>query len=262
MPVASVRLEGGLGNILFQLSFIYCYARKHNVLFNIRNPNHRSPHSNQSYESIILRFQSEPNYSGTFSENHSTITESTLDEFQCVQWPTIEKDTYFVGYFQNIGYYKDDIPALRRLILGENFHVDANPKWMFIHFRFGDYIGHSRLFLGWEFYHDFYKKQLQRVSPEIERIHVLSDNIQETTKMYDDLLQTDTRIAVVDLPHEWDAFMLMMRCGGGAIVSNSSFPFWPLILNKAPMILAPTKWCTDIHETEFRHPYKTASNNK
>ena len=107
----SIKLQGGLGNYMFQITSAYVYALKHNkkAIFSIDDA--FVGHNNlESYRNNILNkvdFVKSKNFNGFSVYNEPAFNYNEI--------PNIEGNVYLNGYFQTEKYFKEYTKEIREL---------------------------------------------------------------------------------------------------------------------------------------------------
>lgn len=160
---------------------------------------------------------------------------------------------YYDGYFQNEKYFKhcrDELLhcfSLKEPLTNKNAEVLEQIKGtnsVSIHIRRGDYVTlESANTLHGLCSLDYYKKAIEYIAKKVANPHfyVFSDDI----KWVEDNLKIDYPYTVVDFNQEKCHFdMELMKNCKHNIVANSSFSWWGAWLNENPekIVVAPQKW--------------------
>jgi len=230
-------LEGGLGNIMFQLSATYSFAKQTGHEFGILDiPMPPEKHSALNYKDSILKpwlqciTQKTPNQRFQEFNLHPISVDSfkTLPNSNTIQ---------VVGYWQNYRYiepFKDKIVPLFTLNSQIVKSYSDAEDGFFLHVRRGDYVGNI--------YHEldlstYYKNSIKRMGTGVA--HVMSNDIGWCE---DWELLKDTRHVLVK-ENEVDTLSVMAHCKKGGIAANSSFSWWGLYLNtNRPYLIIPSRW--------------------
>ena len=269
----SIELNGGLGNQLFQLAAINCYALKHSrsAEVNINRFQHRSASRKFSLDKIFcqelfypvrINFKKEkvPNFAKRFQWVLGSI-------YQKFRQPALRKSNT-VGYNQNLirnpnlsnlnGYHqthryvdelnwkilfqkaargKDDLLALINLM--EQF----NP--VLLHIRGGDYLI-DRSGIG-NLSSDYFLNALKEVSIGGEQVWVFSDDSQHA-KATLEILPYDLRFVSEEFNLTPIDSILLISQGKRIVISNSTFAWWGAYLSEDAKICAPKKWFRNLED--------------
>lgn len=229
----SIYLQGGLGNRLFQIAFLYAYAKNNNKKFGYTYelPN---THSTIDYRKEVYPFLE------NITLHHPIIFNEPND--QCLSYLDIgnmDQDIFFRGYFQNEKYfksYRNDLLALFQLP-----QVSVLPNSIFIHIRRGDYLNLPMHCIDLsKYYHTALKFIQSRI--QAQNLYVVSDDISFCKNHF--VFENFPKVFFVEHFNELQTLKLMTLCDLGGVCSNSSFSWWGSYLNQSTkkMILFPSKW--------------------
>lgn len=120
------------------------------------------------------------------------------------------------------------------------FEYDSSTT-AFMHIRLKDYEE-----TGWALPFSYYERALKRLfqeSPSIERVLVVSDNIQKCK----DYFHEKPKLIFIEGKDELQTLYMMMKCEAGAIISPSTFSSWGAMLGadrkqSRPPIIYPSPW--------------------
>lgn len=230
----TTRLQGGLGNQLFQVAAGETIAKQTNRKYFIESLNTESAHSNTQYFDSILK-----NWKHLYNPIESVVFNEAnfeyIDWLPHLQFPVISLN----GYFQNWRYIPDtfcerlsfDTSVLRRFPI--------HKQSAFLHIRGGDYKNHWVHDVGLDYY---YEKAIQQF-PKGTHFYVFTNDIEYAkTKTF---LKSISYSFVFE--NEVDSLYLMSQCGVGGICANSSFSWWGAYLNRNRKIIMPSKWYNQSH---------------
>ncbi len=265
-----VKLQGGLGNQLFQYAFGRNLSLLHRVPLKIDSSYLRMP--NQSSRTYLLDAFAVEAPEATQAEiaRYRSPIQKILDKVRpaasrrkiiepAVFDPKImaRSDGYFDGHWQDERYFAENAETIRREITLKNKFGNAAQKAsdlissygnsVSVHIRRGDYVSiqkiadvHGALPLS------YYEQALQAMSAAFPDAHffVSSDDI-EWAKQHFPQKDGITFLSSpsLSIPEE---FMLMSQCSH-AIVANSTFSAWAAWLNENPgkKVIAPAHWFKD-----------------
>ena len=233
----SVKLQGGLGNWLFQLAAGETIAKQCNKQFFISNLISHSNHSTNNYFANICQYW-QPLYN-----KDKQVAEFYESSFEVQNWKNKLVPDYvtycLVGYFQNYKYISDDF--ISKLVFNKNI-VQKYPNLensAFIHIRGTDYKNHWLHDVGL----DKYYSRAINIFPKNTHFYVFTnDKEYALTKSY----LKDISYTFVD-EDEIDSLYLMSQCEVGGICANSSFSWWGAFLNPNRKITMPSKWYNQTH---------------
>jgi hypothetical protein len=227
----TTRLEGGLGNQMFQVAVAYAMARRN-------KDDSAFDFSESSYvENVLSQFAWLPD--GWTSKLE--YVEVGFDYNQITYHP----DMHLYGYFQTEKYfsdYKDDVIRMftNQTIIDYLRSLFCWNNSVSIHVRHGDYLR----FNTWEELPsmDYYNRALNIISQhsQIDRIFVFSDDIEWCKEKFN-----DSRIIFVGdgCWFDYRDLYFMSLCKHN-IIANSTFSWWGSYLNtnKNKIIVAPDQW--------------------
>jgi hypothetical protein len=233
----TIKLQGGLGNQLFQLAaFDYITTDlqvKQKMYLATRNV-----HSEQDYFSSIfssftfqkMQENDEINESIQVNENDSEINlnVSYIEKdwsFLQEKIKVTHKNIVLFGYFQHWKYVTSSF--IDKLVLPETNVLDG----AFLHIRGGDYVDHDVHYVDLK---QYYNNAIKCFPPET-RIYVFT-NDREYAKTFE-----LSNFTIVEESNELLSLALMSRCKAGGICANSTFSWWAGVLNKGKIII-PDTW--------------------
>lgn len=240
MNYVTSRLEGGLGNLLFQISAGYALSLrdcKEYVCMRGHTNGVIHGHINSYFNNIFRKLN--------FLENtiQFAVFQETHHHYQKI--PKFEHSVHLQGYFQSEKYFKDFESDIRSL-----FCIDENTKEYLLkkysdvlnlntcslHVRRGDYLVYS-------YNHpqqssDFYKKAIELFSDDTNYI-IFSDDINWCKNTFSFLRN---KIFAENNTNYQDLY-LMSLCKNN-IMANSSFSWWGSWLNnnKDKKVIIPKQW--------------------
>ena len=266
----AVKLEGRLGNQLFQYAFIYSTARKLNRSFYIDKstidfmvPEYFGLGSDSLFffDKYIFSIKG---YKNIFSfhlkhlfyrllKNLYQLKETTFDNNQApaAQLSNLTDKALYKGYFQSEEYftdYKEDV--FKIFTIKEKYKqefkailnlIPASEKYITVHIRRGDYTDMD-FALPIEYYH----KAIESIHSDENYYIFISDDFQfiESEFSYVNRKYLSRHSEIIDLQFLSHADI--------CILSNSSFSWWGAYLNlKQPQIIAPQYWMGQSQRTEL-----------
>lgn len=268
--MVAVRLEGRLGNQLFQYAFIYSAAKKINTgfyidksieafllpeyfhisdgvlaiadrsIFSIRGfKNFFSHHLRRAFYKVLERI---------FLLKEVRFSDDLPAESQLGK---IRNGTMNIGYFQSEIYFTQTRAEIRQLFsVKENYRSEYEqirrslPKglrYVVIHVRKGDYVD-LKLDLPSSYYH----KAIKEIESDNNFYIIISDSpdFAEEEFRYLQNRYVSANCAIVDLQFMMNADV--------CILSNSSFSWWGAYLNKrSARVMAPKFWSGRNKSQEF-----------
>ena len=255
-----IKLQGRLGNQLFQFAFIYATAKKLKTSFYIDQTNQKL--IIQNYFDIPTNFSlffeknifSIPGYNNLFScylkkwfylflQKYKAYNKVsfTADSNENKVFSSIENKTLFEGYFLSESYFNDYSAAIRKLFNVKQ-HLKAQyqnkyarlfmgKKIITVHIRKDDYLNLGHLNLGGDdlslpitYYHSI----LSSLQSEDALFVFISDDIMfvknEFSYLKNKLISNDEMI------HDFQHLLNADIC----IIANSTFGWWGAWLNNKP----------------------------
>jgi hypothetical protein len=145
------------------------------------------------------------------------------------------------GYFQ---YYPILEPILPYLCerLAEALGVHERNENVFLHIRRGDYLEKSDIHytLQPQYYAQGYLQLLQMRGSIPPRCWIFSDDIAWCKQQ--PWIHSIPHVAFYENDDEIETLAEMARCGGGAILANSTFSWWGALISKSPHVIYPSQW--------------------
>ena len=267
--MAIVRIQGGLGNQMFQYAMARNYEKKYleKICFDIDCKNATTP---REYELDKLNIKEIEKVDGKdvlkyrkyrkICEKYKTLKifsgilnyEFEKKEFEVQK---INKCSYLDGYWQNIKYFEDIKDILNKEFIyswklkkeqKNIINYINNSNSIGIHVRRGDYLNIINAS-----YHetqnlDYYKRAVEYVERIIENptFFVFSDDIDwcKQAFLFNDFCFIDKNINNNAL----EDFEMLKSCSHH-IISNSTFSWWAAWLSKTQnnIVIAPEKWYKD-----------------
>ncbi|TDH21591.1 alpha-1,2-fucosyltransferase [Segetibacter sp. 3557_3] len=257
-----VKLNGRLGNQLFQYAFAYSIAKKLNTPFYL-----------DTQEQILIdryfdvplplfnRFLKLLEFRGGHKVRLA-ILRAFQKRFKTVTFPDagdprellgqVEDDTFYEGFFQSRTFFREyEQEIIARFQIKKPFrinpaaHFEQGYASILVHVRRTDYLNiyfkelnTTNVALSKEYFY----KGLDHLTASIKsnyKIYVISDDINLVKQEF------------LDIPHEvkylQNAFVVDLQLIMNAdylVISNSSFSWWGAFLNtKVKQVVAPKYWC-------------------
>ena len=269
-----LRLQGGLGNQMFQYAFARVLAKNNNVVkldnsffddkekklgytprkfeLEIFSNDYKRATQKEIISfgklSVLNHFKKKIglNYPKKHIENFSKYNPSLL---------TIKPDVYLQGYFQSDKYFVGQKDFVRRLFTFNTDRLSDSNKQILkriketnsisIHIRRGDYVEdkvtnthHGSCSL------DYYLEAINLLESRYDNLSLFffSDDMDWVKKTFDDIKQQKFFVNN-NLDNSWVDMFLMSTCKHN-IIANSSFSWWGAWLNDIPSktVIAPLKW--------------------
>ena len=234
--MVSCKLQGGLGNQLFQIASTHALALRNNDIsgFNLNDcytPLQGNPSS--SYRTNILK---DINH----VESHTFRNVYFEPTFSYQQIP-YSKDLMLQGYFQSEKYFidhKEEIIKLfnpnlnKKLVL--DFIVGIDKQITSIHIRRGDYLKNEKFHKTCSM--EYYKQSMNLIGDSV--FIFFSDDMDWVKKNF-----KGDNFLFSPFTEEIDDLTLMSECNNN-IIANSSFSWWGAYLNQNEnkKVVAPKDW--------------------
>ena len=282
-----LRIEGGLGNIMFQyalgrhLSLTNHLPLKFDVESCLINPLgdyslsleafNINIHDNLATPSEIKYFKRYQRKTGHYAFLHNfLIADKTryIQEYKpCFQSEVLSSadNIYLHGWWQNEKYFIDSRKTLlddftvQTPIEGQNFltaELIRTLESVAIHVRRADYVTNpkTKQYHG-ELTYDYYKEALNRITFLIPNptLFIFSDDIPWVKKNFPFSFETVYIEWNSDAPHE---DMRLMNLCKHHIIANSSFSWWGAWLARSPnqIVVAADRWTQDPRDLNERVP--------
>ena len=247
-----VRIHGGLGNQMFQVSAGAALAQQHNMNFFIVNSSvlkqtfTHIDDNNYLLNTVFANF----NKIDLAHINLSQVINFREKEEECFVYnPQIgfDNDVFINGYFQNEKYFLSIKNELLKMYkqnevyskFVETADAELAKKSYFIHVRRGDYLNSDLYKFDTDKYYKIAIQHILSVTPDAHFI-IVSDDI-EYCKRY--AVFQNIQKTFMDLP-VLETLYLMSLCEKGGICANSSFSWWGSYLNENSdkVVVFPGKW--------------------
>jgi len=232
-----VKLCGGLGNQLFQISNGYAYSLRHNKNFYVsRTWDEMKPERPSYWNSILKNLQP---YLKDLSEFKGTLYKEPL-WMKYQEIPYIEGDVILEGYFQSEKYFEDYNESVRKLIGIDRKVIPKTKFSIAIHIRRGDYLLHPE-------FHTILQKEYYDKSKQIieEKLNYIPNYIyfSEDTEWVKETFKNDLKTSdiIISGKPDIEEFQEMVNCDG-FILANSTFGWWASWFSEAEQIIAPKEW--------------------
>lgn len=245
-----IKLQGGLGNQLFQVAAAFAYSKKHKTeLYLDASEWHGSQGRNaiEYKDTIFKNFVFDDMYPRSvflYDEprfNYDEITRPKCDN------PSMKLS----GYFQSLKYFQDYKDEFIEMLELPNPHYHPDPDDVGIHIRRGDYLVHSQVHYVCDY--EYFTNALD-LFPEAKNVNIFTD-AKDTSR--DGIFQLGDSARIIDGGDELIDFTLLSR-HANIIASNSSFSWWASLIGEPKnKIVVPKIWFKnfenhdDIYRDEF-----------
>jgi hypothetical protein len=248
-----IRIHGGIGNQMFQISAGFGLATEYNMNYFIVNSSSiktsftHIEDNNVLFDSIFRHF----NKINLEYINLNSISHYVEPESECFTYNRNlilgESDIYLNGYFQNEKYFEPFkqslIDAFTNNDIYKNFKASINVNFVknsyFIHVRRGDYLNTKLYDIDFKKYYKFAIKEVLKKDPNAY-FFIVSDDVPFCSS-YNGF--ANIQKTVVDLS-ALETLYLMSLCEKGGICANSTFSWWGAYLNTNPnkLVIFPKQW--------------------
>jgi len=240
-----IYLCGGLGNQLFQYAFGRT-QRSNKIEVKYYKGWYDTAPKNRSY--VLDKF-------------NTNVRIGEIKRMKIFREPKYDKsltrlDGYiFQGYWQYFNYFESIMPIIKNeFVVKEQFYTPeflvlrseiSSCNSVAVHVRRGDYIGNSN----WTIQPlEYYTKALSylKICRDIDRVYVFSDDISWCKENFKD-------VTFVHLENYLD--FELMKCCKHFILANSTFGFFPALLNDNPnkQVYCPESWLGYKHKDNGNH---------
>ncbi len=235
-PFVYFNLYGGLGNQMFQYSAAYAVSKAHRVKLCLKDSgeNHHNKKGHNYIQKLFLDASECIFEPGQYEEYHHR------DFFP---WdPTeITVPVRLRGHFQ---YYPTLVPYLPDLLASFKgaLKVGVKNTSVFMHVRRGDYLNNpdTHYLQSHEYYLTAYQHLANALQAIPEKVLVFSDDIAWCKEQ--PWFQVIPNLEFYTNEDELESLAEMARCGGGAIIANSTFSRWGAILSESKHVYYPSRW--------------------
>jgi hypothetical protein len=235
----TIQLNGGLGNMLFQIATTFSTALKQNKKFYCDEMMGVCPHRSYTYytENILrkITFDKKTNVQVVYPENN----------FSFSPIPNLESNVELKGYFQSEKYFYENRNDILELFqpsektkkkVDEFFNQHSLSETCSIHIRRGDYTHLSDFHPLLDI--NYYEKAINIVGQNINFL-IFSDDL-EWCKSNLSFIKNKTFVNEFE---DFEQLYLMSLCTHN-IIANSTFSWWGTWLNKNEnkKVIAPSLW--------------------
>lgn len=274
-----IKLQGGLGNQMFQYAFARILAKRNNAVLKLdisffdASPNELNftprhfelgVFKNDYILATIseIKFFKQNSFYYRIKRKLGFYTSKTYVEpnFNFHQEALAVKPPFYIkGYFQSYKYYEDHMDFIKEIFTFPFESLDEINRALFykiqskntisVHIRRGDYITDKKT----QQFHgncslEYYSNAIALLASKTEEFTLVffSDDIQWVKEKFETLPYSKIFIDNNTNMNSWIDMLLMSSCCHN-IIANSSFSWWAAWLNKYPskIIIAPKEWYTD-----------------
>jgi hypothetical protein len=278
-----IKLEGGLGNQMFQYAFVSILAKRNKALVLIDKSSYGvtekiegyTPRNfelsifDNSYTSIrdsellhFYRLSKLNKIKKKLGFNYPKIFEEFSYDFQ-PKALLLKAPVYLKGYYQSYKYFQAHQDLVASLFSFPVTTLDSinlallekikNGNTISVHIRRGDYVSDKKT---QEFHGnctlDYYLEAISLFASQNSDFELIffSDDSEWAKKQFENLPYSKTFVDHNNDEHSWKDMFLMRSCKHN-IIANSSFSWWAAWLNENPnkTVIAPKKWFAAIEKT-------------
>ena len=263
-----IKLQGGLGNQLFQYAAGYSLAKKTNRKF-VMDLSHYEKSGSRSYQLDKLHISATAWDGQVPNKILSRLLTSKLFSLKSVLKiykeyghhfdPVVDKishgQIYLKGFFQSSRYFmnfQNDIRSefsLKRPLdhfsgLWKN-RICNSKNSVAIHIRRGDYItNHTAAAIHGQLTLDYYRRAMDLMSKILDgnpQFYVFSDDTDFAEQSFSGI--RNLHVVKNQANRSWEDMFLMASCNN-FIIANSSYSWWGAWLNRSKknVIIAPAQW--------------------
>jgi hypothetical protein len=269
VPFLYIKINGGIGNQLFQVASGYGIAEKLGMFpiityTNVRQMYNHNKSLNEFTHGVFYNIPSIPYDKLVAYKPEDVVVYSEMNGENCFVYnPNVVRDAkkhhLLFGYFQCEKYFIHmkrviiDLfamtPETRSMILEKYPKVSSS---YFIHIRRGDYVDNDAYMIDYDTYFTRAIKQVLDVEPDAHffvvsndigycKSYTILDKIPNKTYLEDDTLST------------MDTLYFMSLCNNGGICSNSTYSWWGSYLNPNPKkrVFFPSKWMKNFTKVDI-----------
>lgn len=237
------KLAGGLGNMMFQIAFVYAYAKDFPHCTPVFVRDHTLPNQGRNYANYLDSVFKNLNWVDSYNDLNDPIVvpESVMlhgqiePDLRPMKFSGMH-DYVFDGHFQNWRLFQnieEELPDIFNWPSKQPFFKNR----VGIHVRRGDYVKfpnhHPMLPI------EYYKDILSRLPEDVSGIDIYTDSPEWCKKHFPEvniIIGSDHKIT------DWHEMQLMSRYNY-LIISNSSFSWWAAYLASGDTeVYAPKTW--------------------
>lgn len=244
----TVDLQGGLGNQLFQIATAYNYSRKYWLELRLERPDVVSPNEatpRPSYWKNLFSWVNELKKSELENSEYTLFREKSRNYEEI---PEMKGNVRLNGYFQSEKYFSEYFSDFLKNILCHvnipKLNMTDNTKYIVIHVRRGDYVGHNfHTNLGWDYYIPAINKAILESKEKNVALLWFSDDTEWVEK---NMPKYPCSNVIISSGTEIEQLMIMALVPCTYIIANSSYSWWGAYIgshiNKNAVVYAPKKW--------------------
>lgn len=229
--IATCFLQGGIGNIMFQIAATIGYATKNNksveFYYGLHQPSNHG--SINQYSSNILQNLQFSNY------NNIPFLQYSEPGFHYTEIPHYPTNVVLSGYFQSEKYFKHcdtDIKEYFKYHIKDNYYGDIlqEKNTCSLHVRRGDYLNLSQYHTSLDI--EYYKRAVSLFDKKTIFI-VMSDDIGWCKEAFSSSYFSDYSFVYLENQKPYEDLFFAINSKNN-IIANSSFSWWGAWLNDNP----------------------------
>jgi hypothetical protein len=272
-----IKLQGGLGNQMFQFAAAFVLAKKRQTdlyldLNLYTKKNAQKLITPREYELNIFnlpgkiltkreikKIQNNKDFRLPIWKLNNKLAYTIYTEIPYVYDENlydVEPPIYLDGYFQSYKYFDDHKDLIQSLFdferkmnherVSENLYNIINDESVSVHIRRGDYVTDKQTNEHHGTCHiDYYEKSIDLMLKEFNNPHFFffSDDIAWAKEKFSNLKAKKTFVKENIETDSWKDMFFMTKCKHN-VIANSSFSWWGAWLNqnKEKKVIAPQKW--------------------
>lgn len=238
----TIRLQGGIGNNLFQIACACAYSLSYDKNMVLANEKFGTTHNSlDTYKSNIL---SKINFVDKLDTSRFIVYQEPNFSFDEI--PNIKGNLKLKGYYQSERNFLDKEKEIRKLFeypqeiqnsLIEKYADVLSANTCSIHVRRGDYLNIQHVHPIQNM--SYYAKAIKKLPPDTIFL-IFSDDILWCKENFPDAPE---KFVFIEGQKDYEDLFLMSKCKNN-IIANSSFSWWGAWLNKNPnkIVIAPSNW--------------------
>jgi hypothetical protein len=247
MDNITIKLQGGLGNLLFQIACVYAYSKKHNKTILLDKVDSVVVHKYiDEYKDNLLK-----NCQDFFSSEKVTYNYYNEPHFNYKEIPHIVDNVFLNGYYQSDKYFSDYENDIRHIFsypneLKNEVISNFNNKYGIdissinscsIHIRRGDYLKYPNIHPTQNM--NYYMKSIKQM-PKDSVFFIFSDDINWCRQNFPDIPE---KFIFVDGFKDYEDLLIMSLCKNN-VICNSTFSWWAAYFNENidKLVIAPKVW--------------------
>lgn len=238
MNKVTTKLQGGIGNMLFQIAAAYAYSKKFNNEFMLSKNDAVIVHKNvDTYSNNILK-------NIEFSNFIKPTIQHSEKGFHYQEIPNYNNNVVLYGYFQSEKYFQDYSDEIRKLFMSYDINLSDDIKDLLdnentcsIHVRRGDFLKYPSNHPVQNM--NYFLKAIKQM-PKDSVFLIFSDDIEWCKQNFPDLPE---KFRFIEGNKDYEDLYIMSHCKNN-IIANSTFSWWGAWLNSNPdkIVVAPSVW--------------------